>query len=382
MWTKQQWYDDAFREAQASRSRIVGMTALWLGTLTKAMPGVPKEEILRRVAAFSEQRLAAAPDPFKYPETRGLRDLLLSGQAGRVAGAELNPEQAILDAGANVFYHKMLMSGRYQRETAQCSYVYFGDSDHGPLLANNLDSSPNEPFLPPTWPMLNENLIFGTVSSGVFGDEESPELFPVPVPKLVARYARTTMEAVEILQRYKDFWGPCNALLVDREHRLAMIEKTSCRIAVRYAYGYGYITAMAQGDAGMKAYIAERRTASLAARNLSPFDNDDIVYWAAQDQRHLLMRELLDQNRANPTLSGLQRLMQFRSPDRGNVAGNGEAIRFGRPGTAHFEHTLKTSIWLLGKGQAKWWAREAATGKPSWECPQPDVTFPGVLAWP
>ena len=45
------------------------------------------------------------------------------------------------------------------------------------------------------------------------------------------------------------------------------------------------------------------------------------------------------------------------------------------------EWTLKTSLWELAKGRARWWARDNATGKPSYENRMPDVEFKDVWVW-
>jgi hypothetical protein len=210
----------------------------------------------------------------------------------------------------------------------------------------------------------------------VFLDEESPEIFPAPVFKLVGRYCRNTDEAVEMLTRYKLFWGPCNALVVDRRHNVAMIEKSSCRIGVRRSPdGFGFITAMTAQEPGMKTYLQDRRTASILARKL-PKENEDATYWKAQDRRGQLMNELLDEARKHPTVETLRRFIQFRDPQRGNVCGNGEVLF---PGGHPSEYTLRTSLWLLREGKAMWWAREG--NKPSFENRKPDVMFQNVWLW-
>lgn len=88
------------------------------------------------------------------------------------------------------------------------------------------------------------------------------------------------------------------------------------------------------------------------------------------------MRELIDEARRKPTLEGMRRFIQFRSPERGNVCGNGEILF---PGGPESEYTLKTSVWLLREGRAMWWAREG--NKPSFENQKSDVLFKDVWLW-
>jgi hypothetical protein len=214
------------------------------------------------------------------------------------------------------------------------------------------------------------------VSSGIFGDELSPEIFPVPMDMLLGRYTRSTDEAVEMLERYNLFWGPCNAMVIDRDRHVAMIEKSACRIGVRRSPdGFGFVTEMTAEEPSMRAYLAETRAASLKARDL-PEECSDTVHWRDADHRRELMQELLDEARKNPTLEGLRRIIQFRDPKRGKVCYNGEILT---PGGPPCNFTLRTTIWLLREGRAMWWAKEG--DKPSFENRKEDIEFKDVLLW-
>lgn len=374
MWTIDGWYQEARIGAEQTADVTRRMADLLLNHVQDHLKDVPREEVVRRLQASNRQRLDAVPSLAKYPELRGMRELVDAMWRGWRDGAKLNEAQWAAYCDAHFYYHRYLTTGR--GGPIGCSYVFFPTSERGPILANNLDSSPNEPFGPPAWPAINEHLIIGGVSSGVFLDEESPEIFPAPVYKLVGRYCRTTDEAVEMLRRYNYFWGPCNALIVDRNHNVAMIEKSACRIGVRYSLdGFGYITAMTAQEPEMKTFLQDRRTASIIARKL-PKENADAVYWKAQDRRGQLMNELLDEARKNPTVETLRKFIQFRDPQRGNVCGNGEVLF---PGGAPSEHTIRTSLWLLREGKAMWWAREG--DKPSFENRKPDVEYKDVWRW-
>ncbi len=374
MWTIDAWYREAreYAERDAEVTRKLG--DMFLRHLEQHLAGVPRAEVVRRLQTSNLQRLNAVPGLSRYPELRGMRDLVDAMWRGWRDGAKLNDAQWAAYCDGNFYFHRYVSSGK--AGPLGCSYIFFPTSDRGPILANNLDSSPTEPFGPPAWPAISEHLILGSVSSGVFLDEESPELFPAPVYKLVGRYCRNTDEAVELLARYNYFWGPCNLLVVDRNKNVAMIEKSACRIGVRYSIdGFGFITAMTAQEPSMKTYLQDRRTASILARNL-PKENSDAAYWKAQDRRAQLMNELLDEARKNPTVETLRRFIQFRSPARGNVCGNGEILF---PGGPESEYTLRTTIWLLREGRAMWWAREG--NKPSFENRKPDAEFKDVWRW-
>ena len=373
MWTPKAWYETARAEAAARPEFYRKMGELLLTVNQAAFPDMPRPELLKRLAAWNRRRLDAVPDLGRYPELCGMRELVDAQWRGWRDGAGLSDEQWI-GYCAEHSYHRH--HAPLEVMPHGCSYAYFPDSDVGPILANNLDSGPDEPFTAPDWPLANEHLIIGSVSSGVFFDERSPEIFPAPVMALVGRYCRTTAEALGLLARYNHFWGPGNLLITDRHRDTALVEKSACRIGVRRSPdGFGFITAMTAAEPGMHAYLADRRAYSLTARGL-PADCHDTAYWRCADQRHRLMAELLDEARPRPTLEGLRRLIQFRDPARGLVCYNGERLT---PDGPPCEYTLRTVIWLLAKGQARWWAKEGHT--PSYANRQPDVTYRDVLLW-
>jgi hypothetical protein len=337
-------------------------------------------ELKPKLIRFHADRLSAVPDLSTYPELRGMRELVMAEQKGISEAAELDDLMAAAYFSGFVFYNRFIATAPTAATTpvgkGNCSCVYFPTSDCGQLLASNLDSTPRQKFGTPDWPSGNEYLIMGGVSSGVFMDEVSPEIFPAPVNRLVTRYCRSAREAVELYTRYTLFWGPCNLLVVDRGRQVAMIEKSACRIGVRWSPdGFGFVTAMTAEEPGMNAYLADRRAASVRYRNLPP-GNVDEAYWRNQDRRRALMNELLDDARRAPTFDAMRRIMQFRDPVRGNVCGFGDPIV---PGGPESEYTLRTIIWKLREGRACWWAQRGHT--PSWQHPRADEKFRDVLLW-
>jgi len=377
MWTVQSWYQDAYDAAKANSETMRASADYLIRTYLDAMPGETRESLGAILAAYNQKRLAAVPDYARYPELRGMPEFIAAAWRGRQDGAGLDDEQAAVYADWPTYFHRELRGGK-ARQPAHCTVLYFPTSDHGAIIGANLDTNPDEPFGPPTWPLLNEHLVCGGVSSGVFLDEQSPEIFPAPVMTLVARYCRTTEEAVEMLTRYNDFWGPWNLLIADRNHHVAMIEKSACRIGVRWSTdGFGFVTAMTAEEPGMHDFLNERRAASLPARGLTD-PCADTRYWAAQDQRRALLNRLLNEAREQPTLDGFRKILQYRGPD-GVVCDNAEVLF---PGDPPIEHTIKTHAVCLSEGRAIWWARDKATGTPSWENPMPEVKFQDVLLWP
>lgn len=347
-----------------------------MGSYLGWLPGMDREQIGRLLREYNHQRLDAVPSLAKYPELRGLRELIDAERRGVQEGAAMDDTLAAVHFDGQYYFHREIASKAQGRPAAHCSVAYFGDSDHGPLLATNLDTDIHEPYGPPDWPLLNEHLLCGGVSSGVFLDERSPETFPVPLYKLIARYCRSTAEVVEMLERYNLFFGPGNLIFIDRDHDIAMVEKTACRIGVRRAKGFGFVTAMTQEHPEISAFVAQRRAASLIARGLNN-PCADTRYWDAQDQRRRIMNRLTAEAAKAPTLEKMRAMMQYRGKD-GVVADNGDVLA---PGDPPIEHTIKTAIVCLAEARALWWTRDNDRNIPSWDNRREDVTFKDVLLW-
>ncbi|MDP7398750.1 MAG: hypothetical protein QF541_17920, partial [Lentisphaeria bacterium] len=230
MWTVSSAYERARKAAERDADSRRRTADYLLEIYEGHLPGMSREEIGKILAESNQERLDAVPDLNKYPELRGVREIVDAEWRGHRDGAKLTAAQSAASCNGLFHLHRHI-SGGIGRETG-CSSVFFPESDRGPILANNLDSAPGEPFGAPGWAALNEHLVMQAVASGIFGDELSPEIFPVPMDMLLGRYTRSTDEAVEMLERYNLFWGPCNAMVIDRDRQVAMIEKSACRIGV------------------------------------------------------------------------------------------------------------------------------------------------------
>lgn len=375
-WTKKDWYREAFELARATKDRIQKMALYRLHVLERGLSDQSRDVIVKKMDRLNQERLAAVPDLLKYPELRGVADLIRASWEGARDGAELDFPEWVAHCDGGFYYHRNVLNvGRSSdKDPSRCTYIYFHTSDEGPILANNLDSSLKEPYGAPTWPAINEHLIYGGVSSGIFYDELSPEIFPVPIKELVARYCRTTEEAVEFLTRYKLFWGPGNVILIDRQNRIAVIEKSACRIGVRYlSDGFGFVTSMTAADPEFRAYLVDRRENSLKERGLGP-DSGDAHYWKAADRRHALLEELLAEAKKCPTYAELKRLIQYRS-DHGNVLVCGDSLG----GGAESAYTLRTTIWKLSNLEAHW--QGINDNNPIYEAPVRTEKYVDVLPW-
>lgn len=374
MWTPESWYREAREAAEAKADLFRSMADFTLENYMRELPDMTREQIGATLAESNRRRINAVPSLANYPELRGMRELVLARWRGTREGAGLDDVLGAVNADGQFYMHRHIFAGVGK---AHCSVVFFPTSDHGPLVGVNLDSGPDEPFGEPEWPTVNEHLLLVGVSSGVYNDEDTPEIFPAPVFDIVARHCRDADGAVEMLTRYNHFWGPGNLLVADRDDNTAMIEKTACRIGVRRSTdGFGFVTAMTAEHPEMNAYLADRRAASLVTRGL-PDPCDDTRYWDLQDKRRAIINRLLDESRREPTLERMRALMQYRGAD-GFVCDNGEALR---PGGPPIEFTIRTTIVCLCEGRALWWARDKEIGTPSWENPMPEVKYDDVLRW-
>jgi hypothetical protein len=133
---------------------------------------------------------------------------------------------------------------------------------------------------------------------------------------------------------------------------------------------------MTQEHPEIRAYVAERRAASLVARGL-PSPCLDTRYWAAQDKRRELMNRLLEDARKAPTLEKMRALIQYRGPD-GFVCGNGDVLFPGDPPT---EYTVRTQLFCLAEGRALWWTRDNQRNIPTWQNRREDIHFSDVWLW-
>lgn len=376
-WTIQSWYESAFREAAGSKELVRDFAEQYLRSIEEALKA-PRAEVARLLGNFNRARLAAQPSLAKFPELRGMRELIDAQWRGARDGAQLDEAQWAAHCGGWLFLVREVAAGRgLSWGRNECSMVFFSTSDAGPICAKNWDVNADAIVTPPYWPIASEFLIVDGVSCNLPCDEPSPELFPVPMNPLLARYCRTALEAVEMMERYNDFWGPGNQMVIDRDLRVAEIEKSTRKMKVRWKPdGFGFVTGMTVEDPELQAHAAACREKSRVMRGL-PEVCADTAYWKAQDPRRVLMRELLEEAKQNPTVEAMRALLQYRGP-RGKVAGDGDVYL---PGGPEAEHTARTQIWILREGRAKWWKRDHARNIPSWKNPQPDVVYEGVWTW-
>jgi len=93
MWTAKSWYEEARLAAARDPAIVRNMANLYLDLYKGALPDLPEKERVRLLAASNRERLDAVPDLTRYPELRGMRDLVAATWRGYKDGAKLTDPQ-------------------------------------------------------------------------------------------------------------------------------------------------------------------------------------------------------------------------------------------------------------------------------------------------
>lgn len=344
-----------YRHGVEMRAQAPSMIPVLRQELAAALNVTPEHAVAMTLACYA-RRLESLPSLREYPELRGMDDCLAAYNRGLGRGTQLQPEHVVL----MVNYRYMMQTQRAQPELASthpdpaggCTHVFFPRSDRGPLVANNNDGiASHQHRSPPGWIVSNRaGLLVGTVSSGVWDDEVSPEQFPAPVFLLADECCATCDEAVDLLTRLNHFWGPCNALIADRQGRSAVMEKTACRVAVRPSNnGFAWTTEMAAEDPQLSEYLWSTRERSLTQRGLD-HDSPDWAYWQAAQRRSQRLGRLVREAQADPTFQALQAIIYDHTGEPEQIHMDGSRCH---PLQGEGEWTLRTTIWVLDERQAQ-----------------------------
>ncbi len=340
------YYEVGWRHGRDARAGARANAQLLRESLSQALR-VPQSLAVARVVADYERRLESLPSLIEYPELRGMRECVLAYNRGVAEGADTSLTDVILRAN---YLH--VISGT-PVAVPGCTLAYFPASDRGPLVANNNDGTARWKHADaPTWIVSNRaGLIVGCVSSGIFDDEVSPEQFPAPVYLMADELCGTFSEAVDLLTRLNYFWGPCNALIADRQGHSAVIEKSSCRYGLRKsADGFAATTEMSAEEPAFKSYLWETRERSLRPRGLT-HDSADWAYWQACERRSARLHRLVEAAKAEPTFATMERIIYDHTGQPEQVHMDGSKCH---PDQAEGEWSLRTTIWVVDELAAQY----------------------------
>lgn len=329
-----------------------------------AYPGAAALDFRAEVLKIEKERMAAEPDLSKLPECRGLTDAVAAQHKG------------FLDVSANpwarAYYYNWYwfisrrLNTRYVGTLAprgQCTAVFFQNSAEGPLVGNNLDDIRRsfEEFVPPregpAGKPIQKITQIGGVSAAILCDEEPEDIFPVPLDWVRPPEITMLPEWMEFLHRYRDFWGPHNSIWIDPEMNSAAVEKSNCRMGVRWPEdGASAITACAYLTPEMNAFKKERDRVSIERRGWDE-DCPDFVFWAGCERRyHRLLELVAAESRRGPTLEGLAAiLLDHAAPFPDRICLSGEQCHPSEPLT---NWTLESSAQVMfGPTRRTVWSR-------------------------
>lgn len=260
-------------------------------------------DLLHEIHACDCERLANPPDPCKYPETKGLPDLVRAERRGFQQASGYSDAETAYHYSWH-FYYSRRINSRYvgiAQPAGECSAAYIRNStEGGPLYGRNWDTGLNEWVYgllePPREAADGARVMWAKgVSFSIFLDEEPEEIFPVdPWLLLPAECTEHVGDAVDFLSRYRDFWGPVNLILVDRQLDSVAIEKANVRMGVRHADdGASAVSALACLHPEMKAYKEEKDRLSIERRGMTLDDALDWKVWRGKDLRYARLDALV-----------------------------------------------------------------------------------------
>ena len=219
-----------------------------------------QDDLLVFAADLHRRKMDALPDLKTFPELAGMDQYLDEQAKGYAAGAGIDVREVLLGRYCEEIY--LDIARGHGQTMVHCSEFWFPDTPNGPLLGKGWDDVMSwyldDPFpLPPVdpgespideIPPQDEGLGYRCGSAGnevglsinngggaVYEYEKVRDevLFPVPVNELVLRTCATVYEAVEMLIRYNEYWGPCNLVVGDATCNGALFEKSRYSYALR-----------------------------------------------------------------------------------------------------------------------------------------------------
>ena len=253
---------------------------------------------------FSRERIASDLDLTKYPECRGMREVVEAMRKG-FTDVITDPAKAAYCLDWYWFVSRRLNTHYVGKAPlpAQCTDFWFADTrEGGPIHGSNRDDllfgyqgieyhKKNIPHGVMKSSTFTGVSCIGGASSAVLCDEEPECLFPVELGWIIPDGITDVREYVGYLDQYKEFWGPGNQLWTDPRMNFAALEKANVRMGVRYSTGCCAITACSYLIPEMNAFKKERDLLSYRVRGWDVNDNPDKAYWEGDESRY---RRLLD----------------------------------------------------------------------------------------
>ncbi len=340
----------------------------------KNYPASAELDYRREILKLEKERMNADLDLTKFPECKKWIDVVRAEHKCFLDGCK--DEWMTAHQFNWYWFVSRRLNTRYVRKTApkeKCTGVWFGNGIEGPMAGQNLDDivRPFQKFDPPeTGPsgkLFPKITIVGGASSAVLCDEEPENIFPVDVFEIMPEDIKKLTDFVNFLYRYREFFGPGNLVFADTEMNSVAIEKSNCRMGMRWAKnGASAVTACSYLTPEMNAFKKERDRISYEMRGFDPVDNPDYVFWAGCEKRYHRLLELVEkESSGTPTLEGLANIMLDHAvpfPDRICLAGEKD-----HPLQEDSNWTLTSfsSVLFGPTRRTLWWRKEG--NKPIYE---------------
>lgn len=286
----------AGRIARPDIRRTMEDMSLWL---RKAYPAAAHLDHMQEILKLDRERIGSEPSLSRYPETRGLADLVSAERRGFQEGCGCGDLETAYHYTWH-FYTRVRLNTRYigsPAGTNNCTAVFIRDSkEGGPLYGRNWDvpHSAHADLQPPRrGPDGKRRLFCKGVSCATMCDEEPREIFPVDVWGVMPDDCRKLPDVVEFLRRYTEFWGGQNGVLVDEDLDSVAYEKSNCRMALRYSEdGTAAVTGCAQLIPEMERFRDQCHRRSLDLRRFDE-NSADWLYWKAAESRYRRLLKLV-----------------------------------------------------------------------------------------
>ncbi|HOC02581.1 MAG: hypothetical protein BWX89_01095 [candidate division TA06 bacterium ADurb.Bin131] len=357
-------------ELAANDPQWVMMAESVMDWARKSYPASADLDYKQEVLNLERQRMNAGLDLTKFPECRIWVDVVREEHKGFLDGCK---NEWMMAHNFNWYWFvSRRLNTRYVRKSApkeKCTGVWFGHGIEGPMAGQNLDDivRPFQKFNPPekgpSGNLFTKITQVGGASSAVLCDEEPEDIFPVDVFEVMPEDIEKLTDFVDFLYRYREFFGPGNLVFADTEMNSVAIEKSNCRMGVRWPEnGASAVTACSYLTPEMNAFKKERDKISFELRGFDPVDNPDYVFWAGCEKRYIRLLYLVENEaKSIPTLEGLANIMLDHAvpfPDRICLAGEkGHRLDW----EANWTLTSSSSVLFGPTRRTLWWRKEGNT---------------------
>lgn len=317
---KTEAYNRGLEAGKKARANIRKWMDSFIGWAKLQYPMTRDMDYPSEMVKFDKERLANPPSVTRFPETKGLADLVVAERKGFHDGCG-GGDQELAYHFSWFFFSSRRLNTRFVGPAPRanhCTSVYIRDTkEGGPLYGRNLDDIRRpglEDFQPPT--PLDGKRVFvrDGVSSAVMCDEEPEEIFPVDPWRLMPKDCVKLKDVMAFLERYHDFWGPQNGILVDLDQNAAAFEKSNCRVGFRVSEdGTAAVTACSYLIPAMKKFKEERSRISLQKRGWDE-TSPDWCYWKGCDARYeRLLKLTTEAGRRGATLDDMAAIVTDRA---------------------------------------------------------------------